>query len=114
MTRIAGQENTVVLLEALSEPLTDTICTPPERVCEVHGIRLKDASCLVLEVCELDVLWLRAGGELDVEADEMATFAGDDEQVAGGRVNGAFTADVWESGEWVDVHDAPDGVGGVA
>lgn len=57
---------------------------------------------------------LRAGGELDVEADELAAFAGDDEQVAGGGVNGAFAPDVREGGEWVDVHDAPNGVGGVA
>jgi hypothetical protein len=51
---------------------------------------------------------------LDVEAAEGAAFAGDDDEVAKGAVDGAFAPYVREIGEGVDVHDAPDGVGGVA
>lgn len=60
------------------------------------------------------MLGLCAGWELDVETNQLPTFAWDDEEVPGGAVDGAFAPDVRERSERVDVHDAPDGVGGVA
>jgi hypothetical protein len=101
-------------VEMLSEALTNAIRAPPKHVCKFHGIWREDLAGCFLEVGELYVLWVRASGQLDVEAHEITAFAWNDDQVAGGAVDSAFAAYVGESGEWVDVHDAPDAVGRVA
>lgn len=100
-------------MELLRQPLPNSIRAPPLTSPEFQLERGENLLRRVLQIGECDGAGLRAGGELDVEADEGASFAGDDEEIARGCVQGGFAADVGEGGVRVDVHDAPDGVGGV-
>lgn len=114
MACITCQKHAMVLVEIICEALTDTVCAPPKHAFEVHFIWREDALCGRLQVSEGNGLGMRASRKLNVEAHELPAFARDDEQVARAGVDGAFATDVREGGRWVDVHDAPDGVGGVA
>lgn len=68
MTCIAREEDAVVFVEVVCEALTDAVCAPPESVCKVHGVWHEDSAGGGLDVFESDLFWVRAGGELDVEA----------------------------------------------
>ena len=112
--RITGQKHTIRARELVSEALADTVATPPERLGELHFIGRKNLLGFVVQVRQCDVFDVRAAREFYVEADKRAAFAGDDEYRARGGVDSGFAADVGKVCPWVDVHDAPDGVGGVA
>ena len=54
-------------------------------------------------------------GEFDIEPDQIAAFARDDDDAAVvGRLDQRLEADVGEVGDGKDVHDAPGMVGGIA
>jgi len=112
--RIASEEDAVLRVKSLREALADGIRAPPKHMREVHAIRRENQARLVLDRVQLDLLGLGARRELDVEANHFAAFARDDDDVAVRGVDGAFSGYVRERGEREDVHDAPDGVGGVA
>jgi len=113
VARVAGQEDSVVLVEVISETLADTVRRPPIRVRKIHPVRRKDPACRILQIYEVDVFGARAWWELYVEPHERSAFAWDYQDIARGGVDCAFATDVGEVRLRVDVHDAPDGVGGV-
>ena len=114
MKRIARQKHTIRFRELIRQSLSNTVTTPPERIGKFHLIRIEDLLRLLVQIGQLDTLDVRPGRELDVEAAEGAAFAGDYEQRAAVGVDRDFAAHVGEVCHGIDVHYAPDGVGGVA
>ena len=108
------------VVELVAQALADLVDGPPGDVFDVQRVRMNDPVRGRDQLVGGDVLGRQVLigvelVELDVEADQVAPLAGDDEDVPlVGGVNRRLEADVREVGDRQDIHDAPRLIGHVA
>ena len=105
------------VVELVAKPLADLVDRPPRDLLHLQGIGMQYPPRRGDQMVGSDVparhpLILVELVELDIEADEIAAFPGNDQEAAFiGRLDRRLHADVGEVGDGQHIHDAPGLVG---